>query len=168
MAAARRKICPEDIHGLKYFKALQGLIERLHFVGTQRDKAGNRDLHTDQYCSLILLWFFSPVVDSVRGLKSLGTLDKVRKNFGVGRASLGSLSEGVAVFDPEPLKEITQELFEQLPDVSAGRFDVVGQKLTAVDGSMVETLARVARLSWLPKAKGASRSRCLLALSPAC
>ena len=45
MAAARRKIRPEDIHGLKYFKALQGLIERLHFVGTQRDKAGNRDLH---------------------------------------------------------------------------------------------------------------------------
>jgi hypothetical protein len=92
----------------------------------------------------------------------------VRKNFGVGRASLGSLSEGVAVFDPEPLKEISQELFEQLPDVSAGRFDVVGQKLTAVDGSVVETLARVARLSWLPKAMGATRSRCIAALSPAC
>jgi IS4 transposase len=156
MAAARRKIRPEDIHGLKYFKALQGLIERLHFVGTQRDKAGNRDLHMDQYCSLILLWFFSPIVDSLRGLQQAGTLDKVRKNFGVGRASLGSLSEGVAVFDPEPLKEIAQELFNQLPDVSAGRFDVVGQTLTAVDGSVVETLARVARLSWLPKAKGAS------------
>jgi len=100
MAAARRKIRPEDIHGLKYFKALQGLIERLHFVGTQRDKAGNRNLHMDQYCSLIILWF------------------------------------------------------DQLPDVSAGRFDVVGQTLTAVDGSVVETLARVARLSWLPKTKG--------------
>jgi hypothetical protein len=110
----------------------------------------------DQYCSLILLWFFSPIVDSLRGLQQAGTLDKVRKNFGVGRASLGSLSEGVAVFDPEPLKEIAQELFDQLPDVSAGRFDVVGQTLTAVDGSVVETLARVARLSWLPKAKGAS------------
>lgn len=156
MAAARRKIRREDIHGLKYFKALQGLIERLHFVGTQRDKAGNRDLHMDQYCSLILLWFFSAIVDSLRGLQQAGTLDKVRKNFGVGRASLGSLSEGVAVFDPEPLKEIAQELFDQLPDVSAGRFDVVGQTLTAVDGSVVETLARVARLSWLPKAKGAS------------
>ena len=50
-----------------------------------------------------------------------GTLDKARKNFGVGSASLGLLSEGVAVFDPEPLKEIAQELFNQLPDVSAGR-----------------------------------------------
>ncbi len=72
MAAARRKIRPEDIHGLKYFKALQGLIERLHFVGTQRDKAGNRDLHMDRYCSLILLWFFSPIVDSLRGLQRQG------------------------------------------------------------------------------------------------
>jgi hypothetical protein len=69
---------------LKYFKALQGLIERLHFVGTQRDKAGNRDLRMDQYCSLILLWFFSPIVDSLRGLQQAGTLDNVRKNFGVG------------------------------------------------------------------------------------
>ena len=86
MAATLRKIRPEDVHGLKYFKALQGLIERLHFVGTQRDKAGNRDLHMDQYCTLILLWFFSPIVDSLRGLQQAGELDKVRKNFGVGRA----------------------------------------------------------------------------------
>jgi hypothetical protein len=41
VAAVRREIRPEDIHGLKYFNALQGLIERLHFVETQRDKAGN-------------------------------------------------------------------------------------------------------------------------------
>ena len=40
--------------------------------------------------------------------------------------------------------------------MSTGRFAAVGQTLTAVDGSVVETLARVARLSWLPKAKGAS------------
>ena len=32
----------------------------------------------------------------------------------------------------------------------------MGQTLTAVDGSIVETIAGVARLSWLPKAKGAS------------
>ena len=67
MTAARRKIRPEDIHGLKHFKALRGLIERLHLGGTQRDKTGNRELHMDQYCSLLLLWFFSPSVDSLRG-----------------------------------------------------------------------------------------------------
>jgi hypothetical protein len=146
MAAPRQNIRAEDVHGFKYFKALRGLIERLHVVGIARGKAGNRNLHMDQYCTLILLWFFSPIVDSLRGLQQASELDKVRKHFGVGRASLGSLSEGVAVFDPQPLKEIAHELFDQLPDVSAGRFDVVGQPLTAVDGSIVETLARVARL----------------------
>jgi len=155
MAKKRSKIRSEDIRGLKYFKSLRNLIERLHSVGTARDKAGNRELHMDQYCALILLWFFSPIVTSLRGLQQAGELDKVRKSFGVGRASLGSLSEGVAVFDPEPLKAIAQELFDQLPDISAGRFDVVGQRLTAVDGSVVKTLARVARLAWLRRAKGA-------------
>jgi hypothetical protein len=98
MAASRHKIRAEDVHGLKYFKALHGLFERLHVVGTTRDKASNRELHMDQYCTLILLWFFGPVIDSLRGLQQAGELDKVRKHFGVGRASLGSLSEGVTVF----------------------------------------------------------------------
>ena len=65
----------------------------------------------DQYCTLILLWFFSPIVDSLRGLQQASELDKMRKYFGVWRTSLGSLSEGVAVFDPEPLKDIAQELY---------------------------------------------------------
>ncbi|MBM4011887.1 MAG: IS4/IS5 family transposase, partial [Planctomycetes bacterium] len=41
------------------------------------DKAGNRDLYMDQYCTLILLWFFSPVVDSLRGIQQASELDKV-------------------------------------------------------------------------------------------
>ncbi len=31
-----------DIVGLKYFDRLMPLLERLHNVGTQRDRAGNR------------------------------------------------------------------------------------------------------------------------------
>jgi hypothetical protein len=67
MTAARRKIRPEDIHGLKHFKALRSLIERLHLGGTQRDKAGNRELHMDQYCSLLLLWFLAPASTASAG-----------------------------------------------------------------------------------------------------
>jgi hypothetical protein len=37
-------------------------------------------------------------------------LDKVCKRLGVSRASLGSLSASVAIFDPAPLKEIAAEL----------------------------------------------------------
>lgn len=49
------KIESKDITGLKYFDKLAPLLERLHDEGCQRDKAGNRDLHFDQYCLLILL-----------------------------------------------------------------------------------------------------------------
>jgi IS4 transposase len=158
MADDKRKLLDRDIRGLKYFRELQPLLERLHDVGAQRDVAGNRDLHMDRYCMLILIWLFSPLVDSLRGLQQASELDKVRKKFGVGRSSLGSLSESVTIFDPEPLKAIAQELSHQLPSASPNRFDAVGQRLTAVDGSVINTVVRVAQLAWLPKAKGKSQS----------
>jgi Transposase DDE domain len=158
MADGKRKLRNEDIRGLKYFRVLQSLLERLHDVGAQRDAAGNRELHMDQYCTLILLWLFSPLVDSLRGLQQASELDKVRKKLGVGRSSLGSLSESVTIFDPEPLQAIAHELSGELPAAASGRFDVVGQQLTAVDGSVINTVVRVAKLAWLPKAKGGSQS----------
>ncbi len=130
------------------------MLARLHDTGPERDKAGNRELHMDEYCILQLLWMFSPILTSLRGLQQASELDKVRKKLGVGRASLGSLSESVRIFDPEPLKEIAAELAAQLPQPSQGAFDPIGRTLTAVDGSVVETIVRVARLAWLPKAGG--------------
>ncbi len=149
---------PADIQGLKYFRKLRPLLERLHNVGTERDKASNRSLHMDQYCTLILLWLFSPVVDSLRGLQQVSELDKVRRKLGVGRASLGSLSESVTLFDPEPLKQIAEELAHDLPGPGASKFDSIDQTITAVDGSVVNTVVNVARLSWLPKSKDKSQS----------
>ena len=46
---------PSDLQGLKYFDKLKPLLARLHEVGTERDSAGNRDLHMDEYCVLVLL-----------------------------------------------------------------------------------------------------------------
>ena len=45
----REKVRDEDVTGLKYFDKLQPLLKRLHEVGCQRDKAGNRKLHMDEY-----------------------------------------------------------------------------------------------------------------------
>lgn len=78
----------------------------------------------------------------------------MRKKLGVGRCSLGSLSESVSVFDPEPLQQIAAELAHEVPSAGAGKFDAVGQQLTPVDGSVIDTVVRVAQLAWLPKAKG--------------
>ena len=78
-------ILPKDVKGLRYFKALGPLLERLHKVGKERDKANSRHLHMDQYCTLILLWLYSPIVDSLRGLQQASLLKKIQKKFGVAR-----------------------------------------------------------------------------------
>ena len=70
------------------------------------------------------------------------------------RAALGSLSESVAIFDPAPLKEIAAELGHAIRSRTDRRFDSVGQRITAVDGTVIETVKRVAELAWTPKAKG--------------
>ncbi len=111
MAGKKREdIRDEDITGLKYFDKLLPLFEPLHEVGCQRDKAGNRQLHYDEYCLLLLLFLFNPVVTSLRGLQQASELKKVQRKLGCQRASLGSLSESTAVFDPELLKRIIDEL----------------------------------------------------------
>ena len=41
----------KDIQGLKYLDMIAPLLERLHNDMCDRDSAGNRDLHYDQYCT---------------------------------------------------------------------------------------------------------------------
>jgi len=104
------KIKASDLEGLKDLRAIAKLLERLHKVGTVRDTAKNRDLHMDQYCLLVLMWLYNPILSSMRGLQEASNLKEVQKRLGVGRASLGSLSESVSVFDPEPLAALAEEL----------------------------------------------------------
>src|SRR5262249_13970343 len=100
MASRRRQpIRAADVRGMKYFELLVPLLQRLHDVGTARDKAGNRLLFFDHFTSLLLLYFFSPVITSLRGLQQAGDLEKVQRLFGSRHISLGSLSEASAVFD---------------------------------------------------------------------
>jgi len=149
-----REIRDQDVQGLKCLRKIRPLLSRLRTVGTERDRAGNRRLFMDQYCALILMALFSPAVQSLRDLQRACALDKVRKRLGVTRASLGSMSESVAIFDPAPLKEIAAELGHTIRSRPDRRFDAVGQRITAVDGTVIDTVTRVAELSWTPKAKG--------------
>ena len=49
MAGKRRDdVREEEVTGLKYFDKLAPMLARLHDVGCERDKAGNRNLHYDQ------------------------------------------------------------------------------------------------------------------------
>src|SRR3974377_2077159 len=108
------KVQESDLVGLKYFNRLLPLLERLHHVGARRDRAGNPPLFFHHYFASLLLFLFNPVVTSLRGIQQASELKKVQKKLGCPRASLGSLSEAVGVFDPEPVKYIARELAGQL------------------------------------------------------
>jgi len=153
-----KKIEEKDIVGLKYFDQLGELLQQLHDVGCERDRADNRTLHMDQYCMLILLYMFNPVVTSLRGLQQASELKKVQKKLGCARASLGSLSESVAVFDSERLKPIIESLGEKLVPIAADkRLKDLQHTLTLVDGSIVEALPRIAMASFRDAQSGSGK-----------
>ena len=138
---AAKKIREKDITGLKYFDQLAPLLMRLHEEGCERDKAGNRKLHYDQYCMLLLLYLFNPVVTSLRGIQQASELKKVQKKLGCARAALGSLSEATSVFDAERLKEIIGDLGEQLKPLQQDRrLSDIKQTITLVDGSALPSM----------------------------
>jgi hypothetical protein len=155
---AREPIREEDVQGLKYFRKLWPLFERLHDVGCQRDKAGNRELFMDQYCALVLLFLFNPCVRSLRALQQASELNNVQRKLGCSRSSLGSLSEATDVFDPERLRQIIGELAAKVKPSRDRSDDFVKHVVTAVDGSVVQTLSTIAEAAYLKTKNGDSRS----------
>ena len=150
MAVAKRnKIDERQLQGVRQLEKLLPLVERLHDVGCDRDKAGNRQLFMDEYCLLILLYFFNPIVTSLRGIQQASELKKVQRRLGCPRASLGSLSEATQVFRSERLAEIVGELVGQLGKLPHdGRLDAVTQRLTAVDGTLLAKLPQITQAAW--------------------
>jgi hypothetical protein len=149
-AEAAPRIGEKDIRGLKYFDQLAPLLERLHEVGCARDAAANRTLHYDQYCMFVLLFLFNPVVSSLRSLQQASELKNVQKKLGCQRASLGSLSESVDIFEPERLKEIIAELSGQLEPLGRDpRLKDVRHTITLVDATLLAALPRMAEASML-------------------
>jgi hypothetical protein len=157
MAATRREpIKDKDLQGLKYFKALGSLLERLHDDATECDRAGNRRLFYDQYAGLLLLFFFNPIVKSLRGIQQASELDKVQRLFGCNRVSRGSLSEASSVFDPKLLHDIIGEMATQALPLARGTEAEALRGLTAVDGSLLPALSKMAWALWLdPKHRAA-------------
>jgi hypothetical protein len=150
MAAKRRTpIGDQDLKGLKYFKLLGSLLERLHDDATSRDHASNRRLFYDQYACLLLLFFFNPIVKSLRGIQQASTLAKVQRLFGCQRVSRGSLSEASRVFDPELLHAVIGDLATRTVPLIHGKEAEALRGLTAVDGSLLPALPKMAWALWL-------------------
>ena len=139
-------ITEKDIVGLKYFDELLPLFSRLHDDDCGRDKAGNRVLHYDQYCLMVLLFLFNPICSSLRSLQQASELKNVQSKLGCKRAALGSLSEAATIFDPERLVEIIQELNSQLAPAEGAKdqrlADLPGT-LTLVDATLLCAMPRI-------------------------
>jgi Transposase DDE domain len=139
---------PSPLQGQRLVRPLLKSIARLHGVGAERDKAGNRKLFYDQYIALLLMYFCSPALESLRALQQATGWAKTRHELGIEAAALGSLSEAARVFDADQLRPIVQELAAQAMPLSAGREGEALRGLTAVDGSIFAALPRMAWALW--------------------
>jgi hypothetical protein len=159
VADTTAKIDPKQIGGIKRLRHLLPLLADLRQVGCERDAAGNRQLHFDEYVTLVLLYLMNPLIDSVRGLQAAAAVDKVSEQLGVKRFSLGSFSESVRVFDPEKLKAVIAQLAGELKPVNADpRLKThLNQALTIVDGTVLDAIAKVSAAMWLPFQDGTSK-----------
>lgn len=153
--AKQPPIKDKDIAGLKYFRQIAPLLERLRDDACERDTAGNRNLFFDQYAMLMLLYCFNPIVTSLRGLQQASELKKVQAKLGCSRAALGSLSEASTVFDPELLKGVIGELGERLEPLSHDkRLQGIDHTITLVDGSLIAALPRIMDASFRKASTG--------------
>lgn len=106
---------------------------------------------------MILLYFFNPVLTSLRGIQQASGFQKVQRELGVAKTSLGSLSEASRVFDAQLVHPIIRELADQLVPVQKGAQAEALKTLTAVDGSLLPALPKMAWALWNYDDKKAAR-----------
>jgi hypothetical protein len=135
----------KDILCLGHLRRVFALLATLRDVGCERDRAGNRQLHFDDYCKLVLLYTWNPLIQSLRDLQEVAELPKVAKALGIKRFSVGSFSESVRVFEPGRLMPLIEELAGELPQAPDSRLADFGQAITLVDGTVLTALGRLAK-----------------------
>ena len=149
------KVPAPVVKGFKYLRLVVTLLQALHDEGTARDRAGNRQLFFDQYATLLLLYFFTPTVTSLRGIQQVSELTKVQQRWGVSRTALSTLSEASTVFDAALLQDVISELalraWTQAPHGNLAleeREQELLRDLVAIDGSLLPALPRMVWAVW--------------------
>jgi IS4 transposase len=137
---------PNEIQGAKYLRNILRLLAPLR---AHRDCA-NRDLHYDEYVAYMLLYFFTPVVTSMRGLQQVSTFGVIHRKLGLPRFSLGAFSEAGRVFDPALLVPIMGELAEKVADIHPDpRLARLPRTPILVDGSLLQALPKMVWALWV-------------------
>jgi hypothetical protein len=146
---------PKQLRGIKPLRRLLPLLSCLRDSGCARDAAGNRELHFDQYVTLVVLYLFNPLVDSVRTLQRATAVNRLAERLGVKRFSLGSFSESVRAFEPEKLKGVIAQLAGELrplhadPRLAQPLKQPLGHTLRIADGTVLDAIGKVADAFWL-------------------
>lgn len=138
----------QDLQGFRYLRHFADLWQPLRDCAI--DPAGNRSFFYDQYLTLLLLYFFTPTLTSLRGLQQAAGLDKVQKSLGLPKApGLGTLSAAARDFDAERLKPILTHLADRAVAVMDGKEAEALAGLTAVDGSIFNALPKMVWALWM-------------------
>ncbi len=150
-AKAKDPIDPRQLSHLKKLRHLLPLLASLRDSGCAGDAAGNRDLHFDEYVTLVLLYLFNPMIDSVRTLQRATAIDKLAEQLGVKRFSLGSFSESCRVFEPERLKGVIAQLAGELRPLHADPRlkQHLDHTLSIADGTVLDALTKVTESFWM-------------------
>lgn len=151
MSQTEHDLSEVPLHGFKHCRKLLRLLKRLHQVGCAGDRAGNRRLYMDQYVTLLLLYLFNPICNSLRALQRISQLEQIQERLGVPRCSLGSLSEAARVFDSRPFRQIVTKLARQArPVAQTAQLPELKEILTVVDGTLLTALPKVVKQVWTP------------------
>ena len=102
----------------------------------------------DQYASLLVLYFFNPVVTSLRGLQQTTTLATVQERLRVRQPSLRARSEAASIFDAALLHEVLTPLGARLRSALPRAEHAALADGTAVAGSLLPALPRMACALW--------------------
>jgi hypothetical protein len=154
---AHEPVSEDDLQGFRYLEHFGPLFACLHDCATGRDRAGNRELFFDQYACLVLLYYFSPTLTSLRGLEQATGLQKVQRLLGIRATSRTTLSDAAQVFDPQLLRPLIAQLAAEAAPVVQGKEAEALRGLTAVDGSLLPALPQMAWALWQDDAHRAAK-----------
>lgn len=141
----RPAVKDSDVQGGKYLEPIMRMLKPLH----EHCPDPKRKLHYDEYCAWLVLYFFTPVLDSMRGLQQASDIDSLRHRMKLPRFSLGSFSEASGLFDPELLVPIVEDIGNAIEDIETDKHLVnLGQRPVAVDGTLIHAMPKMLWALW--------------------
>lgn len=136
---ARPRPTERDIQGLKYLRGIEEIVAPLRDVPAH----GNRDFMLHDCVGLLLLYYFNPVLTSMRALQQATELANVQKMLGIKRVSIGAMSESMSsVFDPELVRPLLETVAARVGKAPRHTrlSDALPEVVLAADGSVLSCL----------------------------